>query len=382
MLGKSNVQAEELRNQLGDRLVGSWKLAADAMGMTSEELGKAIENRQVQAEDFIPKFTKALDKFADPAFRANMSKTNFQFKLFQAQFVEFKNQIFKAGLDDILGSTFLSLRHTLEAISPLLQRIVRWLSVGFHIATAPIRLLVAGIADLLDHFELLGDMADENKLVDYIMGGVAAVAMLYGQFKLISAILKTITKRLGIFNKLKGSVGDMCGCGDIGGGDGKKKGSGSKGGKGRLGKAAKAVGAGVATVASKVGPAARVAALLGGSAATGIGLALHSSKAGEGSDISPEKLKEQLKAAGISEKHIEEYKNKIALASILGLPATPEVLSKLESYQSMGPTGILTPEQRQQNVKITIGLDDNEMSKVLKVKSQEEDMDVLSNIAR
>lgn len=373
---------EELRGQLGDRLPKVLQIAAKSMNMSMKDFEKAVEQRQVNSVEFVRNFTKAFEEFADPAYRRAMDKTFFSFNKLRSEFDRFVTSIFKAGLDDILSSTFDHLRFTLEAISPAIQRVTKWLSVGFHLATAPIRLLVAGIADLLEHFELLGNIAEESKLVDYIMGGVAAVAMLYGQFKLISLILKTISKRLGVFNKLKGAVGDMCGCGDIGG-DGKKGGTrGKGGGGGRLGKAAKAAGAATAAAASKVGPAAaRIAALLGGSAATGVGLALHSNKAGEGSDISSEKLKEQLKAAGVSQADIDAYKKEVGVAGLLGLPATPEVVGALESYRGMGPTGLLRPDQ-QQTVKVVIGIDDSEMSKVLKVKSQEEDMEFLGNIAR
>ncbi len=62
MMSKGKVQAEELRGQLGERLPGAFKLAADAMGMTTAELDKALQSGKVMAEDLLPKLADQLDK--------------------------------------------------------------------------------------------------------------------------------------------------------------------------------------------------------------------------------------------------------------------------------------------------------------------------------
>ncbi|UCV00300.1 tape measure protein [Acidovorax radicis] len=62
MISKGTVQAEELRGQLGERLPGAFQIAAKAMGVTTAELGKMLEQGQVIADDFLPKFAAALDK--------------------------------------------------------------------------------------------------------------------------------------------------------------------------------------------------------------------------------------------------------------------------------------------------------------------------------
>jgi tape measure domain-containing protein len=62
MVSKGTVQAEELRGQLGERLPGAFQIAARGMGMTTRELGKALEQGKVLAEDFLPKFAAQLQK--------------------------------------------------------------------------------------------------------------------------------------------------------------------------------------------------------------------------------------------------------------------------------------------------------------------------------
>jgi len=61
MMSKGSVQAEELRGQLGERLPGAFRLAAEAMEMTTMELGKALKAGEVMAEDFLPRLAKALE---------------------------------------------------------------------------------------------------------------------------------------------------------------------------------------------------------------------------------------------------------------------------------------------------------------------------------
>lgn len=71
MISKGTVQAEELRGQLGERLPGAFQIAAKAMGVTTAELGKMLEAGQVIADDFLPKFAKALnDNLGNAADRA------------------------------------------------------------------------------------------------------------------------------------------------------------------------------------------------------------------------------------------------------------------------------------------------------------------------
>lgn len=62
MISKGNVQAEELRGQLGERLAGAFNLAAKAMGVTTQELNKMLEDGEVLAEDLLPKLTVELEK--------------------------------------------------------------------------------------------------------------------------------------------------------------------------------------------------------------------------------------------------------------------------------------------------------------------------------
>jgi tape measure domain-containing protein len=83
IMSKGKVQAEELRGQLGERLYGAFQLAARGMGITTAQLDKMLEQGQVVADDFLPKFAAEIRKtFSDgvPAAsitaRAEMNRFN------------------------------------------------------------------------------------------------------------------------------------------------------------------------------------------------------------------------------------------------------------------------------------------------------------------
>lgn len=61
MISKGSVQAEELRGQLGERLPGAFQLAAQAMGVTTFQLNKMLEQGQVGIE-LLPKLATILEQ--------------------------------------------------------------------------------------------------------------------------------------------------------------------------------------------------------------------------------------------------------------------------------------------------------------------------------
>jgi len=61
VFSKGKVSAEELRQQIGERLPGAFTLFAESMGKTPQELDKALEKGQVSLQDF-QKFAEAIFK--------------------------------------------------------------------------------------------------------------------------------------------------------------------------------------------------------------------------------------------------------------------------------------------------------------------------------
>jgi len=62
MISKGNVQAEEIRGQLAERLPGAFGILAKSMGVTEIELNKLLKDGKVMAAEVLPEFAKQLEK--------------------------------------------------------------------------------------------------------------------------------------------------------------------------------------------------------------------------------------------------------------------------------------------------------------------------------
>lgn len=75
---KGNVQMEELRGQLGDRLPIALAATAKGLGVSQKELIKLIETGKLSARDFFPALTKGLNQLTSAAEGAPTAAQNFQ----------------------------------------------------------------------------------------------------------------------------------------------------------------------------------------------------------------------------------------------------------------------------------------------------------------
>lgn len=98
MISKGKVSMEELRRQMGERLPGAIRLAAEGMGMTTMELIKQIEAGKVMATDLLPKLAEQLHKtYGQAAIEAAQSG--------QAAINRYHNTMFEAKA--VIGQTLM-----------------------------------------------------------------------------------------------------------------------------------------------------------------------------------------------------------------------------------------------------------------------------------
>lgn len=93
IISKGTVQAEELRGQIGERLPGAFNLAAKAMGVTTKELNKMLEQGQVLSVDFLPKFAQEMENTFGSAIPAAMESTQAKLNRLENAFTDFKNTL-------------------------------------------------------------------------------------------------------------------------------------------------------------------------------------------------------------------------------------------------------------------------------------------------
>jgi tape measure domain-containing protein len=67
VFSKGKVSAEELRQQIGERLPGAFTLFAKSMGKTPQELDKALEGGKVSLQDFMVFAKELFDRYGENA---------------------------------------------------------------------------------------------------------------------------------------------------------------------------------------------------------------------------------------------------------------------------------------------------------------------------
>lgn len=97
VMSKGTVQAEELRGQLGERIPGAFQIAARAMGVTTSELGKMLEQGEVLADEFLPRFARQLKEEFGEGARAAADGATADFNRFRNALVEAQREFAQSG---------------------------------------------------------------------------------------------------------------------------------------------------------------------------------------------------------------------------------------------------------------------------------------------
>ncbi|MHC1792011.1 tape measure protein [Solidesulfovibrio sp.] len=104
MMSKGTVQAEELRGQLGERIPGAFNLAAQAMGVTTSELGKMLEQGQVLAVDMLPKLADAMHKAYGSGAAEAASSAAAELERLKNTVAEYKDMVYSAFSEDLASA--------------------------------------------------------------------------------------------------------------------------------------------------------------------------------------------------------------------------------------------------------------------------------------
>ncbi len=136
IMSKGKVQTEELRGQLGERLYGAFQLAARGMGITTAELDKMLEQGQVVADEFLPRFAAEIRRtFSDGVPEASKN-ARAALNRFNNSVLEIERTIAASGFLDGLSQGYRTLSDTLS--DPAVQDAARALgeTLGSVIVTA------------------------------------------------------------------------------------------------------------------------------------------------------------------------------------------------------------------------------------------------------
>lgn len=103
MISKGNVQAEELRGQLGERIPGAFQIAARAIGVTTQELDGMLKKGEVVAADFLPKFAAELQRSVGGSLETASDSLGAQLNRITNRLTEFQQRIAASGVMDTVA---------------------------------------------------------------------------------------------------------------------------------------------------------------------------------------------------------------------------------------------------------------------------------------
>jgi tape measure domain-containing protein len=122
MISKGTVQSEELRGQLGERLPGAFQIAARAMGVSTSELGKMLEQGQVISDEFLPKFAAELQK-TFPAGEKAVSGLTAETSRLKTAWFELNETVMATGGETVFTAALRMLKKDLESVKGLFTSI-------------------------------------------------------------------------------------------------------------------------------------------------------------------------------------------------------------------------------------------------------------------
>lgn len=195
MVSKGKVQAEEMRGQLGERLPGAYQAAARAMGKTTEEFSKMMEDGELVAEDLLPKLSVELMKMANSGDQLEkaMNNTNSALNRFSNNMILANARFQEAGMDK-------GIRDLANSASDFLMRADEiWTLMGTigPVLFTPFRALFELFGALSDRF---GQFADTVKTNEDLMKIFAAI---------IAALFGWSRKLLYVFVLIPGALSGM-----------------------------------------------------------------------------------------------------------------------------------------------------------------------------
>lgn len=162
MISKGNVQAEELRGQLGEHLPGAFGMASEAMGVTTQQFNKMMERGEILATDLLPRLAKVLrDRFGKVAVDAAEQPRASLNRLMNA-WTMLKERIASSGVGKLIARIMDSITAKLENITENLDEFaLKFLKTVRIVARASLSML-RPIVNFANRFVETSDDIDER----------------------------------------------------------------------------------------------------------------------------------------------------------------------------------------------------------------------------
>jgi len=117
IISKGTLQSEEIKGQIGERLPGAFKLAADSMKMTTAEFSKALEQGKVSSVDFVNAVSDAMKSQFEGAAVESVNTLQGQLNLLDTAWYELGVSLSQAGFTDIAAEGVNAVTKAVDGLS-------------------------------------------------------------------------------------------------------------------------------------------------------------------------------------------------------------------------------------------------------------------------
>jgi len=205
MMSKGKVSAEELRQQLGERMPGSIQIMASSLGVTTQELFKMMENGELLSDEVLPKFGRELQKVFGGEATEQSEKIAASIQRLQTAFFDLMSQGDLSGAAEAIDELAVTIsspdfQKSFDAIVQSMSELAGAAARNIDTITALFKILAAGAA-----IKALFSMAAALKSIG------AAAAVLTGPAGLIltlTGLTATLTSQFLEAKEATKSFGD------------------------------------------------------------------------------------------------------------------------------------------------------------------------------
>lgn len=223
MFGKVNVSAEELRQQLGERIPNAIPLAAKAMYGTTEATDKlfaAMQRGELKAKDLLPKLTKEFANFAEAGLPSATKSIGAEIERFKNSMFGLFTGIGEAGALAGVTQVIRVMADVIQGLTPILSKLIGTFSYFARVLLTPLELLAKALKLITKIDDAIGFLIGRiGKLTGASKGvtefaqsllslstilSLAVVAPIFTRF---GAALKTVLMWLPSVRAMSGALG-------------------------------------------------------------------------------------------------------------------------------------------------------------------------------
>lgn len=150
-----------------ERLFGAFNLAAKAMGMTTQQLNKALEQGQVLAKDLLPKITPMIHEMANAngALAKQLESARIAENRFVADSAKAADKIFNSGFESGLTELYKTMSEILKDAGPQLEKIGKIFGVVFKSVAHILKTIEPPLSMIINNIEYLAGAVMIRKLM-------------------------------------------------------------------------------------------------------------------------------------------------------------------------------------------------------------------------